>query len=20
MAYIIHDTCTACGECLPECP
>ena len=20
MAYVIHDNCTACGDCLPECP
>lgn len=20
MAYVITDTCVACGTCLPECP
>ncbi len=20
MAYVINDTCSACGTCLPECP
>lgn len=20
MAYVIHDNCTACGDCKPECP
>ncbi len=20
MAYIINDSCSACGTCLPECP
>lgn len=20
MAYVIQDTCIACGACLPECP
>jgi NAD-dependent dihydropyrimidine dehydrogenase PreA subunit len=20
MAYVISDTCSACGTCLPECP
>ncbi len=20
MAYFIHDNCTACGDCKPECP
>lgn len=20
MAYVIHDTCIACGACEPECP
>ena len=20
MAYFIHDTCTACGACVDECP
>lgn len=20
MAYVIHDNCTACGDCMAECP